>query len=42
MENFWPGAYSFKSDLKAVLQIFKEQIDFILAKIEKADKLALN
>lgn len=41
MENyFWPGAYSFKQDLKTFLIVIKEQIDYILEKIEKADKLA--
>lgn len=36
---FWPGAYSFKFELKALLECVKEQIDIILYKIDKADKM---
>ena len=37
---WWPGAYSFKFELKTLLECAKEQIDIILSKIEKADKMA--
>ncbi len=37
---FWPGAYSFKFELKTLLEGIKEQIDIILYKIDKADKMA--
>lgn len=37
---FWPGAYSFKFELRALLEGLKEQIDIILYKIDKADKMA--
>ncbi len=41
MEKYWwPGAYSFKFELKALLESVKEQIDIILYKIDKADKMA--
>ncbi len=39
---FWPGAYSFKLELKTLLEALKEQIDIILYKIEKADKMTAN
>ena len=40
MEYYWPGAYSFKSELKVLLEVIKQQIDVIIEKIEKADSLA--
>ena len=39
MENYWPWAYSFKLELKILLEIIKQQIDTVLAKIEKADAM---
>lgn len=40
METMWTGAYSFKLELGSFLKMIREQIDLILEKIEKADKLA--
>lgn len=40
--NFWPGAYSFKSEIKVLLESFQEQITTVLKKIEEADKLAVS
>jgi len=34
----WTGAYEFKSELKDLLKAFKEQLEFILNKIEETDK----
>lgn len=40
MENIlWPGAYSFKNELKTLLEIWKKEIDIILKKINELDKL---
>lgn len=41
MENcFWPGAYSFKTELKTLLEVLKNEIDIILKKINELDALA--
>lgn len=37
--NLWPGAYSFKNEIRLFLEFIKEQVDLILKKIEKADSL---
>lgn len=34
----WPGAYSFKSEIKLFVTWFKEQIDALLKKIEETEK----
>ncbi len=34
----WPGAYSFKNEIKLFTQWFKTQIDIILNKIEETEK----
>lgn len=40
-QNFyWPGAYSFKNEIRILLECMQEQIEVILKKIEKADSLA--
>ena len=39
--SIWPGAYSFKNEIKMFIQWFKTQIDTILKKIEETEsKLA--
>jgi hypothetical protein len=35
-----PGFYEFRSDIKELLQAFKNQIDNLLKKIDDADKKA--
>jgi hypothetical protein len=35
-DSYWPGAYSF--DIKLILTEIKKQVDFILDKIERAEK----
>ena len=41
MENLmWPGAYSFKKDLKALLEVIQQQIEIIISKINELDALA--
>ena len=39
--TFWTGAYEFKSELKTILESVKTQIEFIINKINEADKKAL-
>ena len=34
----WPGAYSFKSEIKMFVQWFKGQVDCLLKKIEDTDR----
>ena len=36
--SVWPGAYSFKSEIKLFIQWFKAQFDAILKKIEETEK----
>ncbi len=36
--SFWPGAYSFKNEIKLFTQWFKIQLDLILKKIEETEK----
>lgn len=36
--TMWAGAYEFKSELKEILKAFKEQVEFILKKIEETDR----
>ena len=38
LQFYWAGTYSFKPEIKLFLKAVKEQIDEILAKIEKMDK----
>ena len=33
--SIWPGAYSFKQEIKLFIEWFKDQIDTILYKIEE-------
>ncbi len=34
----WPGAYSFKSEIKLFVQWFKELFDGVLKKIEETEE----
>lgn len=34
----WPGAYSFKSEIKLFVKWFKGKIDSLLSKIEETDR----
>lgn len=34
----WPGAYSFKTEIKLFVSCFKELLDGVLKKIEEAEK----
>lgn len=34
----WAGAYEFKSELKAILQSIKSQIEFLINKINETDR----
>ncbi len=36
--NVWPGAYSFKNEIKLFTAWFKNQMDIILKKIEETEK----
>lgn len=36
--SVWPGAYSFKSEIKLFLESFKEYIETVLKKIEETEK----
>lgn len=36
--SFWPGAYSFKNEVKLFVQFFQEQFDEMMKKIEKTEK----
>ncbi len=36
----WTGVYEFKSELRTILQSVKNQIEFIIHKINEADKKA--
>lgn len=36
--TFWTGAYEFKSELREILQSIKNQIDFIINKINETDR----
>ncbi len=36
--SVWPGAYSFKSEIKALLSAFKEYVETVLKKIEDAER----
>ncbi len=36
--SVWPGAYSFKSEIKLFTQWFKNQLEIILNKIEETEK----
>jgi len=38
--TLWTGAYEFKSQLRPILESVKQQIDFIINKINEADKKA--
>jgi hypothetical protein len=38
----WPGAYSFKGEIKLFLAWFKNQIDIINYKIEETEKKLAN
>ncbi len=38
----WPGAYSFKEDIKLFISWFKNQMDTILTKIEETEKKLAN
>lgn len=34
----WPGAYSFKNEIKLFVNWFKEQVDCVLKKIEETEE----
>lgn len=34
----WPGAYSFKNEIKLFSSWFKEQLDIIIKKIDETEK----
>lgn len=36
----WPGAYSFKEEVGLFMEYLKEQIDYLLKKIEEAEYAA--
>jgi len=36
--TLWPGAYEFKTELRQILMSFKNQIEFIINKINETDK----
>ena len=36
--SIWPGAYSFKQEIKLFIEWFKDQIDIILYKIEETER----
>lgn len=36
--SVWPGAYSFKSEIKLFLEAFKSYVETVLKKIEEAEK----
>lgn len=36
--NVWPGAYSFKAEIKLFIEWFRNQLDIILNKIEETEK----
>lgn len=36
--SVWPGAYSFKPDIKLFLESFKSYVETVLKKIEEAEK----
>ena len=36
--SVWPGAYSFKGEIKLFINWFKNQIDTILRKIEETEQ----
>lgn len=36
--SVWPGAYSFKSEIKLFTEWFKNQLEIILNKIEETEK----
>ena len=36
--SVWPGAYSFKAEIKLFTTWFKNQIDIILRKIEETEQ----
>lgn len=36
--SIWPGAYSFKSEIKLFITWFKNQIDIILKKIDETEQ----
>ncbi len=38
--SVWPGAYSFKAEIKLFLQAFKSYIETVLRKIEDAEHLS--
>lgn len=35
--SVWPGAYSFKSEIKLFIQFMKRQFDALLVRIEKVE-----
>lgn len=35
--SVWPGAYSFKSEIKLFIQYLKKQFDALLVRIEKVE-----
>lgn len=35
--SVWPGAYSFKSEIKLFIQYMKRQFDALLIRIEKVE-----
>ena len=35
----WPGAYSFKGEIKLFVSWFKEQVDCLLKKIEDTEQM---
>ena len=39
-EFYWAGTYSFKPEIPMFLRAIKKQIDEILVKIDKMDKMA--
>lgn len=36
--NIWPGAYSFKAEIKLFITWFKNQMDILNARIEETEK----
>lgn len=36
--NIWPGAYSFKSEIKLFINWFKNQLEIINNRIEETEK----
>ena len=35
--SVWPGAYSFKNEIKLFIEFFRQQLDIIIKKIEETE-----